>query len=160
VQTIHGEEIITETFWAVPVFEIEGFILLWSAGMVPNSEKASRRFIVRNVTRGTVIAEYVDLADTPRARRLGLLKRKGLPPGNGLWIYPCQAIHTFWMRFSIDVAFLDLDRRVKRVYHRMPPFRLTRIVWGARSVLELASGVLTQSGTEEGDELQFLLRND
>jgi len=64
------------------------------------------------------------------------------------------------MRFSIDVAFLDLDRRVKRVYHRMPPFRLTRIVWGARSVLELASGVLTQSGTEEGDELQFLLRND
>jgi uncharacterized membrane protein (UPF0127 family) len=64
------------------------------------------------------------------------------------------------MRFSIDVAFLDRHLRVKRVYHRMPPFRLTRFVWGAQSVLELASGVLAESGTEAGDELQISPRND
>lgn len=142
------------------MFEIEGIIPLWIAGKATKSEKASRRFVVRNLTRGTVVAEDVELADTPRARRIGLLKRAELPPGYGLWIYPCQAIHTFWMRFSIDVAFLDRHRRVKRVYHRMPPFRLTRIVWGARSVLELASGVLARSGTEQGDELQFLPMED
>ena len=100
------------------------------------------------------------LADTPRSRGIGLLRENGLEPGAGLWIFPCEAIHTFWMRFSIDVAFLDRDLRVKRVYHRMPPFRLSRFVWGARSVLELASGVLADSGTEMGDELQISPRND
>jgi uncharacterized membrane protein (UPF0127 family) len=77
-----------------------------------------------------------------------------------LWIFPSQAVHTFWMRFSIDVAFLDGNLRVKRVYHRMRPFRLSRFVWGAQSVLELASGVLADSGTETGDELQISPRND
>ncbi len=122
--------------------------------------RTGRRFVVRNRTRGTVLADDVRLADTPRARRIGLLKQTELQPDEGLWIYPSQAIHTFWMRFSIDVAFLDRHRRVKRVYHRMPPFRLTRFVWGARSVLELATGVLAASGTEKGDELEFSPRDE
>ena len=115
----------------------------------------NRRFVVRNRIRGTVIADNVRLADTSRARRMGLLKQAALEPGEGLWIYPSQAIHTFWMRFPIDVAFLDRHLRIRRVYHRLPPFRLTRLVWGARSVLELVSGVLARTGTEVGDELQF-----
>ncbi len=134
---------------------VNGGYYITGAGNADKSETDIRRFVVRNRTRETVVAENVLLADTPRTRRIGLLKHAGLQPGEGLWIYPCQAIHTFWMRFSIDVAFLDRHRRVKRVYHRMPPFRLTRIVWGARSVLELASGVLAGSRTATGDELQF-----
>lgn len=100
------------------------------------------------------------MADTPRARRVGLLKHAALRPGEGLWIYPSQAIHTFGMRFPIDVIFLDRQKRVKRVYHRLPPFRLTRLVWKATSVLELASGTLASSRTEVGDELQFSPRED
>ena len=119
-----------------------------------------QRFAVRNPARGTVVAHNVCLADTPRARRVGLLKQAKLEPGEGLWIYPSQAIHTFWMRFPIDVAFLDRNLRVKRVYHRIPPFRLTRLVWGARSVLELASGVLASTRTETGDQLQFIPQED
>lgn len=119
------------------------------------SEPGTRRLVVRNRTRGTTVAENVRLADTPRARRVGLLAQAALEPGEGLWIYPTQAIHTFGMRFPIDVAFLDRHLRVKRVYHRMPPFRLTRLVWGARSVLELAAGILAHTGIEVGDELQF-----
>jgi uncharacterized protein len=118
------------------------------------------QFVVRNRTRGTVLADHVRLADSPQARRVGLLKQTHLQPEEGLWIVPTHAIHTFWMRFSIDVAFLDRHFRVKRVYHRMPPFRLTRLVWGARSALELASGVLANSRTESGDELQFSPRKD
>ena len=114
-----------------------------------------RCFVVRNQIRGTIIADNVRLADTSRARRVGLLGQAALKPGEGLWIYPSQAIHTFWMRFPIDVAFLDHHLRIRRVYHRLPPFRLTRLVWGARSVLELVSGVLARTGTEVGDELQF-----
>jgi uncharacterized membrane protein (UPF0127 family) len=125
-----------------------------------NDQSVARRFEVRNRTRGTLLGDGVRLADNPRSRRTGLLTETRLQPGAGLWIFPSQAIHTFWMRFSIDVAFLDRNLRVKRVYHRMPPFRLSRFVWGAQSVLELASGVLADSGTETGDELQISPRND
>ncbi|MBI2815750.1 MAG: DUF192 domain-containing protein [Acidobacteria bacterium] len=130
--------------------------MLTNAGTTAKeSEKATRRFVVRNRTRGTIVAEDVHVADTPSARRVGLLKHSELKPREGLWIYPCQAVHTFWMRFPIDVAFLDRHRRVRRVYHRLLPFRLTRFVWRSRSVLELAAGVLEESRTESGDELEF-----
>ena len=119
-----------------------------------------RQFVVRNRTRGTVLGEKVRLADTPRARRVGLLGHASLEPGEGFWIYPTQAIHTFWMQFPIDVAFLDRHLRVKRVYHQMPPFRLTRLIWGARSALEVASGVLAQSRTEAGDEFEISPEKD
>ena len=112
-------------------------------------------FIVHNRTRGATLAANVLLADTPRARRIGLLRHKALEPGEGLWIYPTQAIHTFGMRFPIDVVFLDRRLRVKRVYHRLAPFRLTMLVWGARSALELSSGSLASTGTVAGYELQF-----
>jgi len=117
--------------------------------------ESGKIFQVRNCTRGTTLATRVRLADTPRARRLGLLKQDSLAPGEGLWIFPTQAIHTFGMRFPIDVAFLDRALRVRRIYRSLPPYRMTRLVWGARSVLELAAGALLAAGTEAGDELQF-----
>jgi uncharacterized membrane protein (UPF0127 family) len=113
------------------------------------------RFVVHNRTRGALVALNVSVADTPHSRRIGLLRHKNLEPGEGLWIYPTQAIHTFGMQFPIDVVFLDRGLRVKRVYHRLRPFRLTWFVWGARSVLELPSGSLAGTGTVVGDELQF-----
>ena len=114
-----------------------------------------RRFLIRNRTRGTLVAADVQLADSPRARRVGLLKHSELAPDQGMWIYPTQAIHTFWMRFPIDVIFLDSRKRVKRVYHRLPPFRLTRFVWGAASAVELSADAARGSRTEIGDELEF-----
>ena len=124
------------------------------------SEPAGGRFAVHNRTQGTTVADNVVLADTPGARRWGLLGRPALERGEGLWIYPSQGVHTFWMRFPIDVPFLAPRLRVRRLYHRLPPFRLTRLVWGARSVLELAAGVLSQTRTDVGDELQFSPRED
>src|SRR5947207_14416031 len=114
-------------------------------------------FVVLNRTRGTTLASSVDLADTPKSRRIGLLRHESLNAGEGLWIYPTQAIHTFGMRFPIDVAFIDRRMRVKRIYHQLAPFRLTLLVWSAESVLELPSGSLAGTGTAVGDELQFSL---
>ena len=122
--------------------------------------KPAGPFVVHNRTRGATLAANVRLADTPRSRRTGLLKHRELEPGEGLWIYPTQAIHTFGMRFPIDVAFLDRRLRIKRLYHGLAPFRLTWLVWGAQSVLELASGSLAGIGTAVGDELQFSLREE
>ncbi len=120
--------------------------------------QGERVFVVHNRTRGSTVAVRVHVADTPGSRRVGLLKHQTLAPGEGLWIYPTQAIHTFGMRFPIDVAFLDRRLRVKRVYHGLVPYRLTSLVWGAKSVLELPSGSLAVTGTTVGDELQFTLR--
>ena len=122
--------------------------------------EAAGPFVVRNRTRGSTLAVKVRLADTPHSRRVGLLRHKNLAPGEGLWIYPTLAIHTFGMRFPIDVAFLDRRLRIKRIYHGLAPFRLTVPVWGARSVLELASGSLASTGTSVGDELQFSLQDE
>ena len=118
------------------------------------------RFIVQNLSRRSIVAANVRLADNPRARRVGLLKHRTLGFGEGLWIYPTQAIHTFGMRFPIDVVFLDSDQRVKRMYHALRPFRMTSFVWGAQSVLELAAGALASTGTQVGDELSFSLRDE
>ncbi len=101
------------------------------------------------------LAERISLADTPGPRRKGLLGRDHLEAGEGLWIVPTQAIHTFGMRFPIDVAFLDRQRRVKRVYHCLKPNRITRFVWGAHSVLELESGALRKAGALIGDQLEM-----
>ena len=117
-------------------------------------------FVVRNRTRGATIASDVEIADTPRARRTGLLKRDKLNPGQGLWIFPTQAIHTIGMRFPIDVVFIDRKLRVKRIYHRLAPFRLTSLVWSAQSVLELPSGSLAGTNTSVGDELQISPREE
>src|SRR5262249_42777238 len=112
-------------------------------------------FVVQNRIRGTLVASNVRLADTPRSRRVGLLKHDRLEAGEGLWIIPTQAIHTFGMQFPIDVVFLDSRLFVKRIYPALLPWRLTTFVWGAQSVLELASGSLAGTGTMVGDQLQF-----
>jgi hypothetical protein len=66
--------------------------------------------------------------------------RASLPAGEGLWIEPCNSIHMFFMRFAIDAVFLDRDNRVKRVVRDLKPWRVSPIVFGARTVVELPAG--------------------
>jgi uncharacterized membrane protein (UPF0127 family) len=101
------------------------------------------------------VARQVRLADTPQERRVGLLGRKGLNSGEGLLIVPTQAVHTFFMRIPIDVVFLDRAKRVRRVYSRLAPNRMTRLVWGAHCALELESGTIERAGVQAGDELEI-----
>lgn len=114
---------------------------------------------IRNCSRGTVLGSRVRLADDTWSRLAGLLTRSRLEPGEGLLI-PSAAIHTIGMRFSIDAVFLEKiqvakRRRVKRIYHGLAPWRMTRYVWGAESVLELPAGTAEASQTEVGDELEI-----
>jgi uncharacterized membrane protein (UPF0127 family) len=99
-----------------------------------------------------VLAEAADVAGDSRARRTGLLKRDKLDPGQGLWIAPCEAVHTFGMKFTIDVLFLDRQRRVRKVRERMVPRRLSACLT-AHSVLELPEGTIAATRTQEGDQL-------
>lgn len=109
---------------------------------------------VQNVTRGVVLGDAVDVADTSSKRRTGLLKHDSLPSGQGLWIVPCEAIHTFGMNFPIDVVFLSKKRKVLKIRKEMPRRRFAMCI-RAHSVLELPAGVLSDTGTVAGDHLEF-----
>lgn len=109
---------------------------------------------VRNSSKDAVLAERADIADTSAKRKTGLLKHTGLNPGEGLWITPCEAVHTIGMKFAIDVLFLDKKRRVLKVRHSMPRWRISGSLF-AHSVLELPSGTAAATKTAPGDQLEF-----
>jgi len=110
--------------------------------------------VVRNQTRNTILADAAEVADTSEKRRTGLLKRERLEPGQGLWIVPCESVHSFFMKFAIDLVYLDRDKKVRKVRHRMAPWRLSACLT-AHSILELPAGVVATSGTQAGDQLEI-----
>ena len=110
--------------------------------------------IAFNQTKRRQIAPRVEKADTPQSRGKGLLGRDSMSPDEGLWIVPCPMIHTFFMRFAIDVLFLDKGLKVVRVLEGLKPWRLSPWVFSAHSVLELAAGTL-QGSVETGDVLEI-----
>ncbi len=105
-----------------------------------------------NVTRGTVVCECAGLADRPLPRMRGLLGRDGLRPGEGLLLQPAPSIHTAFMRFPIDVVFLDRESVVVRVVPSLSSWRAAAAP-RARSALELAAGEAARRGVQEGDWL-------
>lgn len=105
-----------------------------------------------NITRQTQLADRVQVAGDGGSRRKGLLGRERLAEGEGLWIVPCEAVHTFWMRFAIDLIYLDRDHRVVKTLSNVPPWRLSACL-RAHSVLELATGVVRNTQTRAGDQL-------
>jgi uncharacterized membrane protein (UPF0127 family) len=107
-----------------------------------------------NLSRGTTVCERAVLADRPLARMRGLLGRRELPAGEGLLLTPAPSIHTAFMRFEIDVLFLDADLRVLRIVERLHPWRAV-FHRHARSVLELSAGEVLRAGTQVGDRLQL-----
>jgi uncharacterized membrane protein (UPF0127 family) len=116
--------------------------------------KPNSRMKVLNLTRRTVLADCVEVADHGATRRKGLLGRSGLPAGEGLWIVPCESVHTFGMKFPIDLVYLDRKKKVKKVRSGVPPWRLSACL-SAHSVLELASGTIHTTQTGPGDTLEF-----
>jgi|SRR5689334_6992801 len=101
-----------------------------------------------------MLGERVGIADTSATRRTGLLKHSRLEPGEGLWIAPCEAVHTFRMKFPIDVLFLNKKRRILKIRHAMPQSRMA-VCLRAHSVLELPSGMAAAMQTAVGDQLEF-----
>jgi uncharacterized membrane protein (UPF0127 family) len=108
-----------------------------------------------NVTRQVTLATDVRVADTSLERGTGLLKDTELAEGHGLWIVPCNSIHSFGMKFIFDAIFLDRELRVVHLVREMRPWRISKIKFGAKSVLELPAGAIARSGTEIGDNFEM-----
>lgn len=107
-----------------------------------------------NRTRDQKLTESADVADTSAKRRTGLLSHTQLGPGEGLWIVPCEGVHTIGMKFAIDVLFLSRKRKVMKIRHSMGKWRFSLSLF-AHSVLELPAGLAKETGTEVGDQLEF-----
>ena len=111
---------------------------------------------VNNLTRESSVGESVELANTSLTRMFGLLGRRGLDAGGGLWIRPSSGVHTFFMRFRIDVIGLDRELKVIKVWRCLAPFRVTSVSMKMNSVVELPCGTIKRSETQVGDQLEIV----
>jgi uncharacterized protein len=109
--------------------------------------------------RGLVIADRVERAGGAWDRMKGLLGQKSLAPGEGLWLDPCNCVHTWFMRFAIDLLVLDREGRVLRIRTRMKPWRVSMPMSAGRSVVELAAGSLQSNPLRVGEFVRWE-RND
>jgi len=108
---------------------------------------------VLNETKGTVVAEQARIADGFWSRFWGLMGKGSLPEGQGLLLKPSNSIHTAFMRFAIDVVFVDREMKVVKVAPEMRPFRVALAFGGAHSALELPAGAASQAQIAPGDQL-------
>jgi uncharacterized membrane protein (UPF0127 family) len=108
-----------------------------------------------NRVRDRELGARIGVADRWWLRLRGLGGRAGLEPGEGLLLRPCRAVHMMGMKFPLDVAFLDAGNRVVARYPRLSPGARTRWHRGALAVLELPAGTLDETGTLEGDLVEY-----
>jgi uncharacterized membrane protein (UPF0127 family) len=115
----------------------------------------------RNETRGTVLADDLEIASSLWARFMGLMGRRSLPATNGLWLTGTNGIHMFFMRFPIDAVFLakpaaDGSRKVLSLHRGLRAWvGMVPLVRGAAGVLELPVGTIDSSGTVVGDAVRI-----
>jgi len=109
-----------------------------------------------NLINQTVLADKIELANSFSKRLNGLIGRSGLNKGEALILFPCNAVHTFFMKFPIDVIFLDQEAVILEVVENLKPYRFSPIIVKAKYVIELPAGHITTTGTVKGHRLQIL----
>ena len=114
-------------------------------------QDVARQTIV-NARSGKVVADRLMTAFDSESRRKGLLAHTSLPPSTAMIIAPTNAIHTFFMKFPIDIVFVSKGGRVLKIRSTVPAWRMTASL-RAYAVLELAAGALASSDTKVGDQL-------
>lgn len=114
-----------------------------------------KRLVARNTTLNTVVATRVAVASTRGERAVGLLAKSGLEDGEALWIIPSRGVHTWGMKFPIDVVALDESGTVIDCVSELKPWRIRLPRRGTAGVLELAAGTVSTSGTRVGHRILF-----
>ena len=120
----------------------------------PRQSVPPDRVKIVNRTRKVELATNVEVAKSGAKRSKGLLGRKGLQPGEGMWIVPCEAVHTFGMQFALDLVYLDREFRIRKIRRNVPPWRMSACL-SAHSIIELAAGAVKESEAQPGDVLEF-----
>lgn len=120
--------------------------------LAPLLKAGGGRYVLANAETGVILASTIELAQDSRSRTRGLLGRTGLDQGAVMIIAPCNAVHTFFMRFTIDVVFADRQGRVVKICRRLRPWRVGISV-GGFAALEFSESAIERSGLKIGDRL-------
>jgi uncharacterized membrane protein (UPF0127 family) len=112
--------------------------------------------LLPSCTEVVLSSKNVRVANSFFQRLIGLVGRGQLHENEGLLIVPCNSVHTFFMRYRIDVVFLSRDFRVVKVIHNMKPWRISAVVWKSHSVLELQAGAARRLGIAFGVTLRLV----
>ncbi len=107
---------------------------------------------------GRIVVARLERAHTLWKQTVGLLGRLELASDGGLWLEPCNSIHTMGMRFAIDVLFLDASGLLVQVRHRVKPWRVCWPVWRARTIIELPEGTASLRRIEVGKRYEISRR--
>jgi uncharacterized protein len=110
---------------------------------------------ISNLSRNTILADRAKLADDPFKRLVGLLNRNSLTKGEALVLAPSNCVHSFFMRFSIDIIFLDKKGKALRTLASFKPFRLSPLCFASHSVIELPENTLQLTQTQPGDIIKI-----
>lgn len=108
---------------------------------------------IRNGRDGSIPADRVEIARSLLGRLVGLIGRREFPGGSALVIQGCRQVHTFFMRFPIDVVFLDAENHILCVEADVRPYSITRYCKRAASAVELPAGTASEYGLRIGDAL-------
>ena len=130
-------------------------MLLDKTGVVSYIKGTVQTVQIVNISKGIVIASKAQIATSMGQRMKGLLGRKGLAPDEALVLKPCSSIHTFFMRFPIDVLFVDKNVQIVRLIQNMPPYRFSPFVWASYLAIELPAGKISQTNTQIGDRIRI-----
>jgi hypothetical protein len=115
----------------------------------------TQHFVARDVENGAIVADRVIVASRRLERAVGLLGRSRLEAGEALWITPCHGVHTWFMRFTIDVLAMDADGVIVDAVSMLKPWRMRLPRPGSHSVLELPAGTLLTADIKVGHRLQI-----
>jgi len=113
-----------------------------------------RKVRIINAASGLVVGTDISVADGSLTRLVGLMGKRGLEPGHGLLISPSSGVHTFGMRFPIDVVGLDADMVVVGLWPKLKPYRLSGISLKYKSMLELPPGQIAAARVAMGNQLE------
>jgi uncharacterized membrane protein (UPF0127 family) len=108
--------------------------------------------LLNTTAENKILIDDLKIAETFWARTKGLLGRESLPENEALWILRCNSIHTYFMKFPIDVVFVDKKMVVVDI-GTVKPGKLVLPVWRARSVIEFKAGFVEKNKINKGDVL-------
>ena len=126
--------------------------------LAPLIDGLPARDLLRNQRTRLPLAAELEPAFDSKRRRRGLLGRMHFDRGAAMILAPCTSVHTFFMRFPIDVVFVCRSGRVVKVCANLRPWRIS-VAWRAFAAIELPAGAAAASGTQRGDLLQIEPRN-
>ena len=107
------------------------------------------------LVNGEVVSHKMRVARNIFSRMLGLMFSVDLPDCDGFLISPCNSIHTFFMRYSLDVLFLDNDFKIVKAIYGLSPWRMTWVYFKSRHVLEMRAGTMNK-GLKTGEMLEAI----